>query len=77
MKDTIKIVSDTIKSVANSANSVNGKIATIDKNWFEILLENNPGVITILITGLVLPLGKNGVIDHPKSVDIDQSFSFA
>jgi hypothetical protein len=56
MKDTIKIVSDTIKSVANSANSVNGKIATIDKNWFEILLENNPGVITILITGLVLPL---------------------
>jgi hypothetical protein len=21
--------------------------------------------------------GKNGVIDHPKSVDIDQSFSFA
>jgi hypothetical protein len=30
--------------------------------------------ITPVTTGV---FGKNGVIDHPKSDDIDQSFSFA
>lgn len=29
---------------------------SLQKNWFEILLTNNPGIVTILITGLILPI---------------------
>lgn len=56
MKDTLNIVNDSINVLAKNANIVADKSLNINKNWFEILLENNPGVITILITGLILPL---------------------
>lgn len=53
MKDTlinsVKSVSNIIEKSSNSSN--------IDKGWFEILLINNPGLITIIITGLFLPIG--------------------
>jgi len=53
MKDTlihsVKSFSNIIEKSSNSSN--------IDKGWFEILLINNPGLITIIITGLFLPIG--------------------
>lgn len=56
MKETLKIVSDSIKILQKSPNTIAEKTLAIPKSWFVVLLENNPGLFTILITGLILPL---------------------
>lgn len=50
MNDTIP---NNIQLLQDSASEIVNK----SHGWFEILLENNPGLFTILITGLLLPLG--------------------
>lgn len=50
MKDTLQ------NNIQQVSNSVNDAVAT-SQGWFEILIENNPGLFTVLITGLLLPLG--------------------
>jgi len=56
MSDNINILSDSINAITKGGNIIAVNDLDVKQNWFEILLENNPGVITILLTGLILPL---------------------
>ena len=53
MATLIDTLNTSKKIIENTADSV----AINSPGWFEILLENNPGLFTVLITGLLLPLG--------------------
>ena len=62
----MKAVSDTLNSLAADslkfATDSIAKVANVlpgpaQHSWFEILLEKNPGVVTIFLTGIILPLG--------------------
>ena len=52
MNDTLKVIAKTIKAAERLPQSNSGHY-----EWLEILLKNNPGLITIIITGLILPIG--------------------
>lgn len=51
-----EIVVDTLKNVVKAGTNLKPQTAN-DYHWLEIILKNNPGLITIIITGLLLPIG--------------------
>jgi hypothetical protein len=48
-----------LDTINNSRNVIEGVLEKNSRtsNWFEILIDNNPGLFTVLITGLLLPIG--------------------
>ena len=51
---------DTTKSIIDTLHLLKQPLAQIGQSkyeWLEIILKNNPGLLTILITGLLLPIG--------------------
>ena len=52
MNDTLKVIAKTIKVAKQLPQNNSGQY-----EWLEIILKNNPGLITIIITGLILPVG--------------------
>jgi septal ring factor EnvC (AmiA/AmiB activator) len=51
--DTLNLVIDTVKNLKQPLSQVSQN----EYQWLEIILKNNPGLFTILITGLLLPIG--------------------
>jgi len=55
MKDSIKNITDTIKSTVSEAQKIETD-SVIEKEWLVALFENNPGLLTVAITGFLFPL---------------------
>ena len=54
----IQIVIDTLKTTAKVVDvAVKNSPTNNNYAWLELILKNNPGIITILFTGLILPIG--------------------
>lgn len=54
MSDTVQKINNVIDSLSSIQHSHQ---ASGNYEWLEIILKNNPGLLTIILTGLLLPIG--------------------